>query len=308
MDLRFTDGEHIKLADKIVEVIIRMMIDERINLREELLTLVNKEVHSRVLGEYADNMTILMKMPIAGKILLFDQLVDHIVTFLLDEYLHFKEELPEEIFADISTHELLGQYNDMLSGSIFKNVEDEANLIVTLKDFEVNFHREEVLRLSEKLVPQILARIQTNNVLIYSDDIAANIWKSRDVELKFVGKLSEMLVEKVLESKIHPYDRITYLHVKRFVQSLLLLGDYLGASSRINKFDRQKLTDELAGLTYRFILESRIHMTDRVNLASMKYHLTDDPLTILTDLQHETAMKSEEKISMRDELKVVSVG
>ena len=308
LDLRFTDGEHIKLADKIVEIIIRMLIDERIDLREELLTLVNKDVYSRVLGEYADNMTILMKMPIAGKILLFDQLVDHIVTFLLNEYLHFKEELPEEIFADVSTQELLGQYNDMLSGSIFKNVEDEAKLIVALKDFEVHLHREEVLRLSEKLTPQILARIQTNNVLIYSDDITASIWKSRDVELKFVGKLSEMLVEKALESKMHPYDRITYLHVKRFVQSLLLSEDYLGASSHINKFDRQKFTDELADLTYRFILEGRMHMTDRVHSSSMKYHLTDDPLTILSDLQHETAMKLEEKISMRDELKVVSVG
>lgn len=276
LEMKFADGEHIKLVDEIAETIIKACIEERIDLKEYLSPLVVSDVSSRVMGEYADNVSILTEMPLAGKIILTDRIVDIFIKDTINEYLHLNETVQIDVLYPLQTKGLLAEYSDHVNPLISKNADAFIGVLGKLRDFHIVVKEKVKVLLKEKLSAEILAKIQTNNVLKYSDDLQVNISRQNNDYSKFADKLADRVIVPYLKADFSPEDEISLAGIRTTVRSALDTQDVLGGSVKVNIDEKPRFEDGLVDIISKVIC-----------------HI-DSP--------------AESKLSMRDELKIITVG
>ena len=318
LDIDPNNRDYIKIVTHLADFVVKFLIHSDIHIKDSLAQCVQTDVGSRVLGDYADNFSVLMSLPDSDRIRICDTVAD----FITKMYFSGKFNLSDDWFATITSDkmtQIIGQYSDVFTSLIKTILDDKLGMADRIVDMMIRYIIDEHIKVRDELTEQVLTNITERVIQEYSDEIHSIIEVEKVDEMKLKACVTHLVKFVVQEKLKHEEELDATITSDKMTQIIGQYSDELGIDVTII-FDNHKplIYDMVVNVINRFFnIKLNLHDEIIINvIQKMKEELLgrmSDTWSGMVDSTNNAMMKFLDRlvyingsISVDDKLKIMS--
>lgn len=182
LDIDPNNKDYIKLITQIADFVVKFLIKSDISIKDDLAACIRTDTGSRILGEYSDNFSILMKLPDSDRIRLCDIIADFMTKMYCSERFVFSESLDASMFTE-KIERIMNQYSDAFVALVKNTLNWKLVATDQIVDMIIRYIIDERINIREELAEELLTEISSKVIDEYSDEILASINVSHEDQM-----------------------------------------------------------------------------------------------------------------------------
>ena len=302
LELRFPDGEHIKFVAELSDMIIRLLLEDKISIKEDLSELIESNLRTDLLGQYADNMTILATLPEYSRLTFLDKLVEMVCRHLMESALKLREDLSSQVTTKVAS-EIIFNTADSLTLDMDIGQSERIQIRDKIVELIVKFLFHTKISLEEDLTNELMSPVSTSILGKYAEGIYPLVKYSDEESMKLlIDELAQIRVEK--ESKYELDDKVeidTLLEAKEDIP----LSSYAIIEVRNHINNRVKMLYKIHHITMEMISKTNLPLSEI--LVTQILLTKKDSFERLTDgVRFSVTDSKSSSTIMRDDVKIIT--
>jgi len=256
-----THDNKLNLKECFLHMIVAMVREKLVN-RETMTTDVGMTIMVRILNQYSDAFTTLVKNILKHRLTIVDQIVDMMVRYIIDEKININDETIQIVRDEIKTN-LIPKMMDKWESSI-RFIDDEVmKFIDRLVYVNGSVSESDHMKLMTELVPEVSSYLKST---VYSVElICPSVNKITATVSKFIGKLGDLFVRFLSDSQVKLINKID----SESIDSIIKTDFYRAHHDRISELIRRSVVDKI-DLAENFLIIFQIMNKTYIEVLSAK--------------------------------------